>query len=75
MFVGEKTRANTPDYLNYVVEIKRDEWGGITLSSEVGSLEFKSYNSKLSRKYTYNYNFTHIIRIFLFCRDGINNGK
>lgn len=37
MFVGEKTRANTPDYLNYVVEIKRDEWGGITLSSEVGS--------------------------------------
>ncbi len=29
MFVGEKTRANTPDYLNYVVEIKRDEWGGI----------------------------------------------
>ncbi len=46
MFVGEKTRANTPDYLNYVVEIKRDEWGDITLSSEVGSLEFKSYNSQ-----------------------------
>ena len=35
MFVGEKTRANTPDSLNYVVEIKRDEWGGITLLSYI----------------------------------------
>ena len=56
MFVGEKTRANTPDYLNYVVEIERDEWGGITLSSKVAKLQFKPYSAKLSRKYTYNYN-------------------
>ena len=56
MFVGEKTRANTADYLSYVVEINRDEWGDITLSSKIAGLEFKSYNSKLNRKYTYNYN-------------------
>ena len=56
MFVGEKTRANTLDYLNYVIEIERDEWGGITLSSKVSKLQFKPYSAKLSRKYTYNYN-------------------
>ena len=56
MFVGEKTRANTQDYLNYVVEIERNEWGGIVLSSNVEGLQFKPYSAKLSRKYTYNYN-------------------
>ncbi len=56
MFVGEKSRSNTKDYLNYVVEITRDEFGDITLSSEVEGLLFKPYNAKLSRKYTYNYN-------------------
>lgn len=56
MFVGEKTRANTTDYLNYVVEVERDEWGDIQLVSKVDGLQFKSYSAKLSRKYTYNYN-------------------
>ena len=56
MFVGEKTRANTEDHLNYVVEIKRDEFGDILLSSTIDGLKFKPYNAKLSRKYTYNYN-------------------
>lgn len=56
MFVGEKTRANTENNLNYVVEIERDELGGVTLSSTVSGLKFKPYNAKLSRKYTYNYN-------------------
>lgn len=54
MFVGEKTRANTTDYLNYVVEIERDDFGNITLSG-VDGLKFKPYSAKLSRKYTYNY--------------------
>lgn len=55
MFVGEKTRSNTTDYLNYVVEIKRDDFGDITLTSHVDGLKFKPYSAKLSRKYTYNY--------------------
>ena len=55
MFVGEKTRSNTTDYLNYVVEIKRDDFGDITLTSHVDGLKFKPYSATLSRKYTYNY--------------------
>lgn len=55
MFVGEKTRSNTPDYLNYVVEIERDEFGDITLTSNVDGLKFKPYSAKLIRKYMYNY--------------------
>ena len=55
MFVGEKTRSNTSDYLDYVVEIERDEFGDITLKSDVDGLKFKPYSAKLSRKYTYNY--------------------
>ena len=55
MFVGEKTRSNTTDYLNYVVEIERDDFGDITLTSHVDGLKFKPYSAKLSRKYTYNY--------------------
>lgn len=55
MFVGEKTRANTADYLNYVIEIERDEFGSIVLSSAVEGLKFKPYGANLTRKYTYNY--------------------
>lgn len=56
MFVGEKMRSNTADYLNYVVEIERDVLGNVTISSGVEGLKFKPYSTKLSRKYTYNYN-------------------
>lgn len=55
MFVGEKSRSNTADYLKYVVEIDRDEFGDIILSSKIDGLKFKTYNAKLNRKYTYNY--------------------
>lgn len=56
MFVGEKTRSNTENYLDYVVEIKQDELGNLFLSSAVEGLKFKPYSTKFSRKYTYNYN-------------------
>lgn len=55
MFVGEKNRENTEDYLNYVVEIKKEADGRLTLSSPVAGLQLKSYNAKLTRKYTMNY--------------------
>lgn len=55
MFVGEKTRLNTADYLDYVVEIHRDMFGNITLVSKNPDLQFNPYSAKLTRKYTHNY--------------------
>ena len=56
MFVGDKTREKTTNYLDYVVEItKDDETGTFVLTSPVESLKFKSYSSQISRKYTLNY--------------------
>ncbi|NDV63672.1 BT_3987 domain-containing protein [Bacteroides sp. 224] len=55
-FVGDKTRSNTSDYLNYVAEITKDEHGEVTLNSTVPGLEFKPYSASLERKYTKNYN-------------------
>ena len=55
MFVGEKTRSNTADYLDYVVEIHRDMFGNITLVSKNPDLQFNVYSAKLTRKYTHNY--------------------
>ena len=55
MFVGEKTRSNTADYLDYVVEIHRDMFGNITLISKNPGLQFNVYSAKLTRKYTHNY--------------------
>ena len=55
MFVGDKTRSNTTDYLNYVVEIHRNMFGDISLVSENQGLQFEPYSAKLTRKYTYNY--------------------
>ena len=47
MFVGDKTREKTTNYLDYVVEItKDDETGTFVLTSPVESLKFK---------YTLNY--------------------
>ena len=55
MFVGNKTRSNTTDYLNYVVEIHRDVLGDISLVCKNEALQFEPYNAVLTRKYTYNY--------------------
>ncbi len=55
MFVGNKTRSNTTEYLNYVVEIHRDVLGDISLVCENEALQFEPYNANLTRKYTYNY--------------------
>lgn len=55
MFAGEKTREKTADYLNYVIEITKDDDGSIVLDSPAEGLVFNPYSSKLSRKYTLNY--------------------
>lgn len=56
MFVGEKTREKTTNYLDYVVEItKNDKTNTFELTSPVESLKFKPHTSKMSRKYTLNY--------------------
>lgn len=55
MFVGNKTRSNTADYLNYVVEIHRDVLGDISLVCDNEALQFEPYSATLTRKYTYNY--------------------
>lgn len=55
MFVGDKTRSNTADYLNYAVEIHRNMFGDISLVSENQGLQFEPYSARLTRKYTYNY--------------------
>lgn len=55
MFVGNKSRSNTTDYLNYVVEIHRNVLGDISLVCDNEALQFEPYNATLSRKYTYNY--------------------
>ena len=48
MFVGDKTREKTTNYLDYVVEItKDDETGTFVLTSPVESLKFKSYSSQI----------------------------
>lgn len=47
MFVGDKTREKTTNYLDYVVEItKDDETGTFVLTSPVESLKFNLIHLK-----------------------------
>lgn len=58
MFVGEKTRSNTDDYLHYVIEITKDAAGNLTVVPGDGTqnLNFKLRNVSMKRVYEMNYN-------------------
>lgn len=58
MFVGEKNRANTDDYLQYVIEISKDAEGNLTVLPGEGTegLNFKLNDVNLKRIYEMNYN-------------------
>ena len=58
MFVGEKDRSNTDDYLHYVIEIMKDATGNISVSPGEGTegLGFALKNVNMKRVYEMNYN-------------------
>lgn len=58
LFVGEKNRSNTNDYLHYVIEITKDAAGNITVLPGTGTegLGFKLNNVSIKRIYEMNYN-------------------
>lgn len=58
VFVGEKNRSNTNDYLHYVIEIKKDAAGNIAVLPGEGTegLDFKLNKVSMKRVYEMNYN-------------------
>lgn len=58
MFVGEKDRSNTDDYLHYVIELTKDATGNMTVSPGEGTegLDFKLKKVNMKRVYEMNYN-------------------
>ena len=58
MFVGEKDRSNTEDYLHYVIELTKDAAGNLTVTPGEGTegLDFHLRNVSMKRVYEMNYN-------------------
>lgn len=58
LFVGEKNRSNTADYLHYVIEIVKDGNGNLTArpGENTQGLNFKLNNIRMTRVYEMNYN-------------------
>ncbi len=58
MFVGEKNRSNTDEYLRYVIELTKDASEHITVVPGEGTegLNFKLNNVNMKRVYEMNYN-------------------
>lgn len=58
IFVGEKDRSNTEDYLHYVIELTKDAAGNLTVTPGEGTegLDFNLRNVSMKRVYEMNYN-------------------
>lgn len=59
MFVGEKTRTNTEDYLHYVIELTKDpvtEQLSVRAGDHTDGLNFVIKSAIIERKYNMNYN-------------------